>query len=518
MAQEPLCSGVSVSRSVTRVLQDIKLTNIYTGPAPGPWILPPLPGITPAPATVIINNGVPTPVNSQSPDEPEPTTEEDPESTENPSTTANPSTTTATTETTTATSSGCPVTTPSCAEPTSCGGGLDQICSAEPYKGCGCEVIADGGAADVGNVVTFVSDDASETALASSLFQAMYVEGVISGMPSPGFTFSDPVSTTATVTSSTETGTVSMTSATETVTSTTSLAPTSEVTSETVTSETVTSEKITSETTSSVIVTSETVTISTTSLPPTSEVSDGITSTTSQATTTTTTSIAAPLCVPYQNPHEGESYCQCSSGAVYATLPILSGSSNVCGYTTFTVPTSTAAPEPTTSAPYTFTDPIGNVIACPTYSTWAVNGQVTATSCLEPSSTIVTADPTPTGDPASCHFYGDFFADADCFLWICGGTRHDQRSSLALPDQDNKILWEDVETDPTLNQPWEFSENSIGIQESFSYSWDGGENCACKVDGVDVAGNLMTLIDGDDGFTYWSQTDICECFFDCHPS
>ncbi|KAF9770142.1 hypothetical protein IL306_012342 [Fusarium sp. DS 682] len=41
------------------------------GPAPGSYILPPLPGITPAPSAVIINGGVPTPVGTQTPEDPE---------------------------------------------------------------------------------------------------------------------------------------------------------------------------------------------------------------------------------------------------------------------------------------------------------------------------------------------------------------------------------------------------------------------------------------------------------------
>ncbi|KAF4436685.1 hypothetical protein FACUT_6280 [Fusarium acutatum] len=41
------------------------------GPAPGSYILPPLPGITPAPSAVVINGGVPTPVGTQTPDDPD---------------------------------------------------------------------------------------------------------------------------------------------------------------------------------------------------------------------------------------------------------------------------------------------------------------------------------------------------------------------------------------------------------------------------------------------------------------
>ncbi|KAF5986643.1 hypothetical protein FCOIX_1457 [Fusarium coicis] len=41
------------------------------GPAPGSYILPPLPGITPAPSAVVIEGGVPTPVGTQTPEDPD---------------------------------------------------------------------------------------------------------------------------------------------------------------------------------------------------------------------------------------------------------------------------------------------------------------------------------------------------------------------------------------------------------------------------------------------------------------
>ncbi|KAF5623946.1 uncharacterized protein FTJAE_10493 [Fusarium tjaetaba] len=41
------------------------------GPAPGSYVLPPLPGITPAPSAVIIEGGVPTPVGTQTPEDPD---------------------------------------------------------------------------------------------------------------------------------------------------------------------------------------------------------------------------------------------------------------------------------------------------------------------------------------------------------------------------------------------------------------------------------------------------------------
>ncbi|EWG49271.1 hypothetical protein FVEG_16455 [Fusarium verticillioides 7600] len=41
------------------------------GPAPGSYILPPLPGITPAPSAVVLEGGVPTPVGTQTPEDPD---------------------------------------------------------------------------------------------------------------------------------------------------------------------------------------------------------------------------------------------------------------------------------------------------------------------------------------------------------------------------------------------------------------------------------------------------------------
>ncbi|KAF5605687.1 hypothetical protein FPCIR_379 [Fusarium pseudocircinatum] len=41
------------------------------GPAPGSYVLPPLPGITPAPSAVVIEGGVPTPVGTQTPEDPD---------------------------------------------------------------------------------------------------------------------------------------------------------------------------------------------------------------------------------------------------------------------------------------------------------------------------------------------------------------------------------------------------------------------------------------------------------------
>ncbi|RYO82104.1 hypothetical protein DL762_006791 [Monosporascus cannonballus] len=250
----------------------------------------------------------------------------------------------------------------------------------------------------------------------------------------------------------------------------------------------------------------------------------GTTITVSSITTTTsalaTTTEAAPFCIPYQNPHKGDSYCQCSSGDLSTTLPMDTGRPP-CQYTAFTVPPTTTAP-PVTQDPYTFTDPLGNVIACPTWNTFGVGSDITVTTCEEPSSTIFTAG--PTGEAKLCGFTGDTLADANCFLGICGRTRHDHFSNLIIPGPDNEsgeddtLLWEDTETDPTEHQPWEFAKDSIGIQEDFSFSWDNGESCSCSVDGESVEAKFEVHRHGDGGFTYWGEQRICWCEFECHPS
>ena len=138
----------------------------------------------------------------------------------------------------------------------------------------------------------------------------------------------------------------------------------------------------------------------------------------------------------------------------------------------------------------------------------------------EPSSTVPTG---PTGEPVQCSFVGSTFADADCFLGICGGTRHDFYSELVTPRgeepiEDEDVLWLDEETHPTDNRPWNFAKDSIGIQEDFSFDWDGDEECSCRVNGQDVETQIYVYEDGDGGFTYWSVETVCYCLFECHPS
>ena len=248
--------------------------------------------------------------------------------------------------------------------------------------------------------------------------------------------------------------------------------------------------------------------------PPTTLVTS--TSGNSETATETATETGPPLCVPYQNPREGLSYCQCSSDGIIATMPILT-TGRACPWTTFTLPPTTTAP-PTTSPVYTYTAADGAVIACEDYSTWGIGGGITATSCFEPSTTISEA-PGPTGEPQECVFQGSHFSDADCFLWICGSTRHDHNSMLYIPGEDDAdVLWQDEDTEPTENRPWEFGEDSIGIQEAMAFSWDGDQDCGCTVDGEDVEGELTIYEDGDDGFSYWSEEWVCACKFQCHPS
>lgn len=51
---------------------------------------------------------------------------------------------------------------------------------------------------------------------------------------------------------------------------------------------------------------------------------------------------ASRYCFPFQDPDRRLRYCQCSSGTAYGTLPMMIGTSDVCGYTTLTAATSTS--------------------------------------------------------------------------------------------------------------------------------------------------------------------------------
>ncbi|RYP53566.1 hypothetical protein DL768_001484 [Monosporascus sp. mg162] len=297
----------------------------------------------------------------------------------------------------------------------------------------------------------------------------------------PTVTVDLPTTTASGETSTSVTATTSDASSSTTSGATSETDTASDMTSGSVSTASGTASTTSGSVSTTVSVTSISTTFSTISSGTTTRVS-GIPTTTSALATTTE---AARLCIPYQNPHEGDSYCQCSSGDLLTTLP-MDGAKPPCQYTELPAPIMTTAP-PVTQDPYTFTDPFGNVIACPTWDTFGVGSDITVTTCEEPSSTIFTAG--PTGEAKLCAFTGDTFADANCFFGICGGTRHDQFSYLIIPGPDNEsrdddtLLWEDTETDPTEHQPWEFAKDSIGIQEDFSFSWDNAESCSCSVNG-----------------------------------
>ncbi|KAL8781354.1 MAG: hypothetical protein Q9213_006043 [Squamulea squamosa] len=101
---------------------------------------------------------------------------------------------------------------------------------------------------------------------------------------------------------------------------------------------------------------------------------------------------SSPLCVPFQDPHEGINACNCESSAVTTRLSMRVGSSNVCGYTTLPPKSPTAAPS-TTSAPewpFTFTDiNKGPVIACQN-STVGKAGGIKYTECKGDKTTVGT--------------------------------------------------------------------------------------------------------------------------------
>ena len=74
-----------------------------------------------------------------------------------------------------------------------------------------------------------------------------------------------------------------------------------------------------------------------------------------------------PICENFADPDQGVAgECQCSSGTFYTKLPLLTGQSDQCGYSSFPSPNPT--PTPTSNPnpyPFTYTDlEYGNIIAC----------------------------------------------------------------------------------------------------------------------------------------------------------
>ena len=140
---------------------------------------------------------------------------------------------------------------------------------------------------------------------------------------------------------------------------------------------------------------------------------------------------------------------------------------------------------------------------------------MSVTRCEEPSSTVSTIEPERTGDVQQCAFVGTEWTSADCFL-ICGGDSVDYDSYLKVI-KDEGVLWEDGETEPWQNHPWDFGYSEIGVQEKISYTWDReAETCGCKIDDKDVEGTVFT--DGDSGFFNEDSMIQCACEFDCHLS
>ena len=84
-------------------------------------------------------------------------------------------------------------------------------------------------------------------------------------------------------------------------------------------------------------------------------------------TNTASTTASISLCENFADPDNGVSgECQCSSGTFNTKLPLLTGQSDQCGYTTLPSPAPTSAPTSNPNRyPYTYTDlQSGGIIAC----------------------------------------------------------------------------------------------------------------------------------------------------------
>ena len=114
-------------------------------------------------------------------------------------------------------------------------------------------------------------------------------------------------------------------------------------------------------------------------------------SSTNKITNTPSATESESFCENFSDPDSGVSgECQCSSGTFYTKLPLLTGQSNQCGYTSFPTP----VPTPTTTSnpnpfPFTYTDlENGNIIACKSSSIG--NAGVLYTVCEGDTTTVST--------------------------------------------------------------------------------------------------------------------------------
>lgn len=119
----------------------------------------------------------------------------------------------------------------------------------------------------------------------------------------------------------------------------------------------------------------------------------------SPTTTASASASSDPLCVIGEDPDAGISgaFCVCTGAA--SNIPTMTGS-NPCGYTV--LPTSTS----TNKYPYTFTDSLGDQIACAS-TTKKVSDGTTVTSCAG-ASTTVSIDYANNPYP---YTFTDFFSD-----------------------------------------------------------------------------------------------------------
>lgn len=109
-------------------------------------------------------------------------------------------------------------------------------------------------------------------------------------------------------------------------------------------------------------------------------------------TSSSSSTLASSFCENFADPDNGiGGECQCSSGTFFTTLPLLTGSADQCGYTSFPSPSPTPTPTASPAAfPFTYTDlESGPIIACKSSSLGNAGG-IAFTVCEGDRTTVGT--------------------------------------------------------------------------------------------------------------------------------